>query len=437
VLLTLLAIDDINIHYSFMIKSLLQTLIVSILFVQSPQLLGQCETGRYRDFIFENFQLASDIAYGSNLLYNGTESTLLLDVYTPVGDQENLRPLVIMLHGGFFVTGDKTGTDIAPACGDLARMGYVASSINYRLGFPVEFDLSGPMSEAVLRAVHDLKAAVRFFRKSVAEDGNPFGIDVSHIYVGGLSAGGFASLHAAYMQEDEIPAAIDLSEPGLDGGIEGNSGNTGYSSYFNAVLSIAGAIVDTTYIEANDMPACLFHGTNDATVPYGSDMLVIAGLWDVTEVDGSYSIDQKLNQLGINHCFEIYEGQGHVPSVTQPAYYDTTLSIISNFLSHFVCDAELDCSYRDITTSQNELTAKSAMKIWPNPADNILNILFNDEASCPIQVFNTTGQLIMTTPKASSGQTLQLDISNLSSGFYLLKRMNDQSTWNQAYFIVE
>ncbi len=416
-------------------KTLLKPALTSFLVVQSLLLFSQCETGRYRDFVFENFQVASDIEYGNNLSYNGAETTLLLDVYTPVGDQENLRPLVIMCHGGFFAAGDKAATDVVPACSDLARMGYAAASINYRLGFPITFNLAGPMSAAVLRAVQDLKASIRYFRKTVAENGNPYSIDTTQIYVGGFSAGGFTCLHAAYMQDDELPTSIDLSQPGLDGGVEGLSGNEGYSSDFNALISISGAIVDSTYIEANDKPACLLHGTGDTVVPFDSDMLVIAGLFQVQEVDGSNSIDQKLTELGIDHCFEIYEGQGHVPSVLQTAYYDTTLSIMTNFLSHYVCGAPLDCSYREILTSTKEVSQAKPMRVWPSPAANTLFVQPNDAEMNALEIINATGQIVLTVQKVVGSQTTEIDIAHLSCGYYIVQRHSGLSNVSRIGFV--
>ena len=107
---------------------------------------AQCVDGRYRDLIFPMVSVTSDVEYGANISHNGTNTTLLLDVFEPQGDVEALRPLVIMAHGGFFVSGSKEGVDIVPFCNDLARMGYVAASIKYRLGFPANLDLEGSIT---------------------------------------------------------------------------------------------------------------------------------------------------------------------------------------------------------------------------------------------------------------------------------------------------
>ena len=100
-------------------------------------------------------------------------------------------------------------------------MGYVTASFSYRLGIDNLFDFQTSFVEAVWRGVHDSRAAVRYFRKSV-EMGNPYHIDPERIYLGGVSAGGFIAMHHAYVDEEsEIPTYIDESEPGLGGGLEG------------------------------------------------------------------------------------------------------------------------------------------------------------------------------------------------------------------------
>lgn len=393
---------------------------------------AQCEDGRYRDLIFPMISTTTDVEYGANVAHNGTATTLLLDVFEPQGDLELARPLVIMAHGGFFVSGSKEGPDIVPFCQDLARMGYVASSINYRLGFPATLNLQGPMTEAVMRGVQDMRAAVRFFRKTVAEDGNPFGIDPDQIYIGGLSAGGFITLHYAYLDDSEIPAFVNQSASGLAGGLEGESGNPGYDSSVRGIINIAGAIGDTAWVDANGLPALLAHGTGDTVVPFDSEMLVISGFLEVTEVDGSNSIDQKMTQVGIEHCFEIYEMQGHVPSVTIPAYYDTTLSVIANFLSHYVCpDVPLDCAYRDLVVSSDELAVSEGPNVFPIPANQWLQ-WNNASVATAAELFNGQGQRVA---QATQNGTNGIDVSALPNGAYVLRLRSDVGVYHRTVLI--
>jgi para-nitrobenzyl esterase len=380
----------------------------------------QCDNGRYRDLIFPNVDMQIDVPYGSNLAHNGVVTELLLDVFEPAGDAELMRPLVILAHGGFFVGGSKEGLDVAPACNDLARMGYVTASINYRLGFPSTLNLAGPMTEAVMRGVQDMKAAVRFFRMTVDEMGNPYRIDPNQIFIGGFSAGGFISLHYAYLQDDEIPANVNQNANGLAGGVEGQSGNEGYSTEVNAIMNIAGALGDTLWIESGDLPALLAHGSSDTVVPFDSDMLVISGFLEVSQVDGSNSIDQKLTAMSIDHCFEIYELQGHVPSATSSAYYDTTLSVMSNFLSHFVCpNMPLDCDYRELLVGTDEIEM-IATNVYPIPADQYIEWRASSNID-RVELYNALGQLVIFTNQNDE----QIRTADLPDGIYVLRLNRD------------
>ena len=197
----------------------------------------ECDGYRYRyTGAFETHSVTYDVQYGQNLSWNGVEEELVVDIYAPVGDVIAERPLVILAHGGFFLDGSNDGLDVVSLSEDLAQMGYVVASMSYRLGVDDLGILLGTavlqdeFVKAVWRGVHDSKAAVRFFRKS-AEEGNPYGIDANRIYLGGVSAGAFIALHHAYVDDDsEIPTQIDITELGLEGGLEGLSGNPGYSS---------------------------------------------------------------------------------------------------------------------------------------------------------------------------------------------------------------
>lgn len=388
---------------------------VLLLLLLSYQSSAQCQGGRYRDKIFPLVDIESDIVYGQNQTYADVTEELLVDVYQPVGDMVASRPLVIFAHGGYFLGGDKADDSVAPICADLAKMGYVTASISYRLGIPIQLPLDAPFMEAIMRAVHDMRASVRYFRKTVAEDGNPYNINPDEIYIGGVSAGGFITLHLAYMDEDEVPSTINTSNPGLGGGLEGLSGHAEYSSQVKGIISIAGAIGDTTWIEQGDLPAFLSHGSEDTVVPFGSDMLTLLGAFDVSEVDGSSSIHEKLNELEIENCFEIYWGQDHVPQQNLELYYDTTLSVVSNFLSHLVCPSiPLDCDYRTITASLDEDNLVEDLFLYPNPSNGI--VILNESNARIIQVLDSFGKKVNVRISRNQLQTDELD-----AGVYLVE----------------
>jgi acetyl esterase/lipase len=406
-------------------KTLLALAIVSGLNAQA-----QCDGNRYLNYIFNDVQVTSDVPYGQNLKFDGTNQVLSCDIYEPLGDNVSNRAAVIVAHGGFFLSGSKTGPDVVPICQRLAKMGYVAISIQYRLGINITADLAGPMTEAVMRGVQDGKAAVRFLRKTAAVDGNPYNIDPNEIYIAGSSAGGYIALHMAYLDDiSELPAFVNLNNPGLSGALEGESGNPGYSSDVKAIVNICGAIGDTSWIHTGDEPALLFHGTDDQTVPYGSAMQYAFGIAPVLEVDGSASINEKMNQVGLEHCFEIYEGLDHVPHASNAAILDTTMSIMSNFLAHHICAIPLDCNYRTISVGTEELIVEEDnLLVYPNPANATLFIASNDLKQ--IEVYNMTGELVPT-----EFNTNRVEVSTLTNGLYVFRLTTSKGKTNKTIII--
>jgi para-nitrobenzyl esterase len=143
------------------------TLVLIALFILPlKNSFAQCTGGRYTTPVFSAYDSTMNIQYGANIKVNSQNQNLMLDVYEPSGDTETTRPLILIAHGGSFIGGTKTGTDVVTLCRDFAKMGYVVASVEYRLGI-ANFPFPGPdstdASEAVMRATQDARAAVRFF----------------------------------------------------------------------------------------------------------------------------------------------------------------------------------------------------------------------------------------------------------------------------------
>lgn len=143
----------------------------------------------------------------------------------PKADTGTNRPLLILMHGGNFLGGSKSGSDVLQFSKDFSKMGYVVASIDYRVGM-TNFPFPGPDSVdaagSVIRAVHDGKAAVRYFKKDVATNSNHYRIDTAKIFFLGVSAGAISALHMAYMNNiSEFPLYADTANHfGIGGGVE-------------------------------------------------------------------------------------------------------------------------------------------------------------------------------------------------------------------------
>ncbi|HHG84552.1 MAG TPA: T9SS type A sorting domain-containing protein, partial [Bacteroidetes bacterium] len=333
-----------------------------------------CGSGRYISEIFNDFTLTSDVTFGSNINLQNQTQSLELDIYEPMGDTEPLRPVLVMQHGGSFIGGSKTGDDITTLAEPLARMGYVVVSAEYRLGMeglPFPGPDSSEASESVWRAVADFKAAVRFMYKSAAT-GNPYRIDTNRLFIGGVSAGAISAVHFAYMDKNaEIPSYIDTTKAGLGGGLEGSSGNPGYSTKAIGVVNVCGMLADTAWIEPGDLPCVSLHGDQDVVVPFGTAIISVAGFFQIFEVDGSQSVHARLDEVGINNCFYPMWGAGHVPHTSSIPYQDTTLRVITQFLEPMICGGSTACGY---IVANEEAVPTGTLEVWPNPARQTLRV---------------------------------------------------------------
>jgi acetyl esterase/lipase len=112
------------------------------------------------------------------------------DVY---GASDATRPVVIWIHGGALIMGNREGIDRA-LLGKLLGSGYVVASIDYRLA-----------PETKLPAIlEDLQDACRWVRQQGPE---LFHIDSKRIAVMGGSAGGYLTLAAGF-RVDPRPRAL-------------------------------------------------------------------------------------------------------------------------------------------------------------------------------------------------------------------------------------
>ena len=264
-------------------------LTINLSFAQKPQ--------RFKDEVFTMIDSLKNIQYGESINIKNESEKLLLDVYSPKLDTLKKRPLVIFVHGGGFVNGDKgTGYPIL-FCTGLAKRGYVSGSINYRLG------IENPKNdtsyfEAMYRGVQDAKAAIRFFRKNAER----YGIDTSKIYIMGGSAGSKVAMHLVYLDQNEVPSYINTTKLGS---LEGISGNKGYSSKVNGVVNCWGAMIDYRWINLGDVPLFNVHGTGDKTVPFDSSFD-----YHGFKYGSSILFDRALT-LGIATGIKLFKNSGH------------------------------------------------------------------------------------------------------------------------------
>ena len=198
--------------------------------------------------------------------------TMEMDIYLPEGDASEARPLLLMMHGGSFFFGHKQERGQAGWCEFFASLGYVAASIDYRLGFHVGNRKDARVAEE--RACDDARAALAYLLGR--ED---LHIDTQHVFVAGTSAGAMTALRLAYG-----PAPV----PGCR---------------IAAIANLWGAVHDLSILENARVPILSFQSVEDPIVPYDEGFpfrkLGCLGGVFMDYMYGTHAVHEKALSLGI------------------------------------------------------------------------------------------------------------------------------------------
>ncbi len=232
------------------------------------------------------------------------ERSLKLDLYVPEkGDGP--FPLVVWIHGGGWVGGDKTDCPILNL--GYCKKGYAAASLSYRFS-----------TEAIFPAqIEDVKAAIRWLRAHAKE----YNLDPNKFGVIGASAGGHLvcllgvtgktkefDIGDNLDQSSEVQAVCNWFGPtNLETGLDGLDPNTPltkalvdmYRQLLGGPLSekteLARKASPTTYVHAETPPFMHLHGTVDLLVP----------------VEQAEILHDKLRQVGASSRMFLLPRAGH------------------------------------------------------------------------------------------------------------------------------
>lgn len=196
---------------------------------------------------------------------------LLLDLRIP--DGAGPFPVIVYLHSGAWITGDRTG---GPAIRQASR-GYAVASIDYRLApqyvWPAQLD--------------DCKAAVRWLRAHAQQ----YRLDPARVGVFGASAGGHlaAMLATTADESSSVKAVVDFYGPTdllkLDDqklpcipGLDGNASFMPPSLLMGCPIQECQEKTATAnplnYVAPDDPPFLIMHGLMDCLVPWQQSQML-------------------------------------------------------------------------------------------------------------------------------------------------------------------
>ena len=221
-----------------------------------------------------------------DIAYANLSPTQKLDIYWP--EQGNGPfPVIVSIHGGAFMGGDKRDVQITSMLKALKR-GYCVVGVNYRMSGEAKFPA----------LVHDIKAAIRWIRANA----ELYLFDPNNIATWGGSAGGYQSLMAGVStgvaelddlslgnadQPSHVQAVVDwfgptdflkmdeqLAESGMAPAKEfsHNGSNAPESLLLGKKITLIPELVRSanpeTYIHPNVPPFFIQHGKVDDIVPH-------------------------------------------------------------------------------------------------------------------------------------------------------------------------
>ena len=284
---------------------------------------------RYFNEVFDEVKVTENVQYGTNVsIVNiilgisdmpGPED-LFMDVYEPVGDTLAERPVVIFAHRGDFLPpiinqtpyGSKSDSAVVEICKDMAKRGFVAISMGYRLGwnpFGSDQEIKSGVLQASYRLSQDMHNVVRFLRFHIAEEGNTMKIDGTRISIGGFDSAGWGAASLAHLknvsQVDTLVKFVDLSTqpptPFILEDFHGNPQGTNvatlnipnypdYSSEVATIINIEGGLGDLSWIEAGDVPNIALQrrgsftsrGIRDVSLTAGGSIIIPTGAFPDT-----------------------------------------------------------------------------------------------------------------------------------------------------------
>ncbi|MDG3011378.1 alpha/beta hydrolase [Rhodococcus sp. D2-41] len=263
----------------------------------------------------------ADVVRERNIAYTPTGRRGRLDVYHH-RDTGERRPILLQIHGGGWVIGNKDQQGI-PLMLEMASRGWVCAAVNY------------PLSPRAHWPDHliAIKRAVAWLREHAVD----YGADPDFIAVTGGSAGG----HLAAM------LALTANDPGLQPGFADTdtsiqacvphygvydfAGETGIKAVRQRVESPLSAIVlgrnaqfPRDYLAASPMahlradapPFFVLHGENDSLVPVAEAREFVARLREVSRNPVAYA---ELH--GAQHAFDVFPSLRSVQAVQAVARF--------------------------------------------------------------------------------------------------------------------
>lgn len=209
----------------------------------------------------------------------------MFDFYQPYGETTEPRALIIFLHPGAFILGDKSDYLNSTIATEFARCGFAAACVNYHLiqgttdvksivetAFESASEKEWPVERQIYDAVRDVRTAIRYFKNNA----QVYHIDPNRIYLVGYSAGAIIALNIGFLDNSE--SARSFTENVVSDETEcldcipcyGETTPQNFDASVAGLVAINGALFDLSCVSDADVsktPMLLVYSNNDDVIP--------------------------------------------------------------------------------------------------------------------------------------------------------------------------
>ncbi|WP_298497986.1 spondin domain-containing protein [uncultured Algibacter sp.] len=113
------------------------------------------------------------------------------------------------------------------------------------------------------------------------------------------------------------------------------------------------------------------------------------------------------------------------------------IALVSGFPINGNKMATITFTYNNSTLSTNNLNKITDLKIYPNPTKGNITILNVQNVELkPIEIYSVLGKLIKQIPVDQNSNKINLNLTDLNTGLYLLKLQDNTNTYNTQKLVI-
>lgn len=306
-----------------------------------------------------DIEVRRDVVFGT-----GGGRDLTMHIVLPKEKAKTPAPVYVWIHGGGWMGGDKNGgvRQVTP----LVRRGFVGATIEYRLTGEAPFPAQ----------IEDCKCAIRYLRAHA----KTYNIDPDRIAVGGSSAGGHLAALVGTSggvqdlegdggwgdQSSTVQAVVDLYGPTDFATFVTAKGYEHHNAADSPESRLLGGgdvlpqkdkirrVNPITYVDGDDPPFLIIHGSADRTVP----------------LNQSQAMHAALEAAKVASELTIIEGAGHGgPQFAAPDIQKSKLDFLSQLLKKSERPAASDSVKRGEKANRQPTDGEQARRVPQVPDD--------------------------------------------------------------------